>query len=141
MGQIEWIPEMSVGHAELDEQHQMLLELYNRFDAASAQGKGSRETAALIEELQTYVHEHFAAEELVLEAANWEGRERHAKLHRQLENKLDAFRQEMAAGCRFTADFRKFLGYWWQNHIMDHDQDYGRALFGTASGGTGDHES
>ena len=62
MPEIEWTDEMSVGHAELDAQHQMLLELYNRFDAAAAQGKGRRAVADLLAALFEYTEEHFAAE-------------------------------------------------------------------------------
>jgi len=129
VGQIEWTPAWSVGHPELDEQHQMLLELYNRFDAAAAQGKGSREVAGLLDALVGYTEKHFAAEERVLEEKGYAGLDRHRSLHQQLIHKLDGFRQDLAAGRRFTADFRRFLGYWWQSHILEHDKEYGQALF------------
>ena len=51
MDPIEWRPDWSVGHDELDEQHQMLLELYHRFASAAARGKGSREVAGLLDAL------------------------------------------------------------------------------------------
>lgn len=130
MSQIEWTPEMSVGHADLDEQHQTLLDLYNQFDAASAQGKGSRAVAGLLEQLVKYTEVHFAAEEQVMADAHYTGLEHHKALHGQLIDKLEGFQADLASGRRFTADFRRFLGYWWQSHILEHDREYGRALFG-----------
>jgi hemerythrin len=127
---IEWRPDWSVGHDELDEQHQMLLELYNRFASAAAQGKGSRQVAGLLDALVEYTELHFATEERVLAEHGYAGLDRHRALHQQLVGKLAGFRQDLAAGRRFTADFRRFLGYWWQEHILEHDKDYGQALFG-----------
>lgn len=129
MPQIEWTPEMSVGHQELDKQHQMLLEIYNRFDAAAAQGKGTRQVRQLLDELVAYTEIHFRSEEKILAEAGFAGLERHKALHAQLIRKLDGFRADLAAGRRVTTEFRQFLGYWWQEHILDHDMDYGRAHF------------
>lgn len=130
MPEVEWTDEMSVGHAELDAQHQMLLELYNRFDAAAAQGRGRRAVTGLLAALFEYTAEHFAAEEEILDAAGYPGLERHRELHRQLVAKLEAFRLDFAAGRRFTADFRNFLAYWWERHILEHDRDYASFLAG-----------
>ena len=129
MPQIEWTQEMSVGHAELDQQHQTLMELYNRFDAAAAQGKGARQVWQLLDELVADTVTHFRAEEAVLAEAGFEGLEQHRALHTQLIRKLDGFRADLAAGRRVTTEFRQFLGYWWENHILEHDMDYGQDLF------------
>ncbi len=127
MAQIDWTPDMSVGHAEIDRQHQTLLELYNRFDAAAAQGKGRREVDQLLADLFDYTAVHFTAEERDARAARvTPGLERHRTLHRQLLDKLDGVPPGPRAGRRFTTDFRRFLGYWWQNHILEHDREYGR---------------
>ena len=133
MAEIEWSPAWSVGHAELDEQHQMLLEIYNRFDAAAARGKGSREVGRLLKALVEYTELHFATEERILAEEGFTGLERHKALHGQMIAKLEGFRADLAAGRRFTADFRKFLGYWWQSHILEHDKDYARELFDVPS--------
>lgn len=130
MAEIEWSPDWSVGNTELDEQHQMLLELYNRFDAAAAQGKGQREVGAIMDALFEYTELHFATEERILAEHGYEDLERHKALHAQLLRKLDGYRADLAAGRRFSADFRNFLGYWWQSHILEHDKDYGTSLFG-----------
>ncbi len=129
---------MSVQHDELDRQHQHLLELYNKFDDAAQRGRGWRELHTMLGELEDYTREHFGFEEGVLAAARYEDLEHHCNLHRQLERKLAAFREEVAADRRVTVEFRAFLGYWWQSHILEHDQDYAKSLF---SADDGDHET
>ncbi|MEZ4387430.1 MAG: bacteriohemerythrin [Candidatus Krumholzibacteriia bacterium] len=130
MAQIEWTPAMSVGHAGIDRQHQTLLDIYNRFDAAASQGKGRREVEGIVAELCRYTAIHFATEEQVLAEHGYPDLARHQVLHRQLIAKLDEFQADLARGARVTSVLRQFLGYWWQNHILEHDREFGAAIFG-----------
>jgi hemerythrin-like metal-binding protein len=128
MPRIEWTPAMSVGNEQLDEQHQQLLDLYNLFDDAAARGRGWRELNTMLAQLEDYIHVHFAYEERVLADAGYPDLEHHRNLHEQLARKLAAFREEVAMHRRVTQEFRKFLGYWWQQHILEHDLDYAGSL-------------
>jgi hemerythrin-like metal-binding protein len=129
MPRIEWTPAMSVGYPQLDEQHQKLLDLYNHFDEAASKGRGWRELNTMLAGLEDYVHEHFAYEERILADAGYADLDHHRNLHEQLARKLAAFREEVAMHRRVTQEFRKFLGYWWEQHILEHDRDYAGSLF------------
>jgi hemerythrin len=130
MPQIEWTPEMSVGHDILDQQHRVLLDLVNDLDTAGQQGKGQAAVAGLLEDLLNYTSEHFAAEEAVLVEHGYEHLAKHRAQHRELVTALVGFRRDLASGRAFLADFRIFLASWLEGHIMGDDRDYGRRLFG-----------
>jgi hemerythrin-like metal-binding protein len=85
---VEWTPALAVGHAGIDGQHQ---ELFRRVAALlQAMGSGDRsEVSRLFGFLETYVVEHFSAEERLMAGAAYAGFDVHKAAH-------DGFMRELA---------------------------------------------
>jgi methyl-accepting chemotaxis protein len=58
-----WSNALSVGHAEIDRQHQVLIEIANRLNASMRSGAGRAACGSILDELVNYTVNHFAFEE------------------------------------------------------------------------------
>lgn len=132
MPRIEWKPEYATGVPLMDEQHQNLVEIINRFEEALQKGKGTRQMNGILTDLLGYTQEHFAAEERLMQEAEYPQAALHQSQHRQLLQKLERFQFEFnGMGRRITADMHEFLTYWLITHILRDDKAYGPCLTGT----------
>jgi hemerythrin len=125
---LQWTEALAVGVAQIDTQHQELFRRAERLIAALRAGDRG-EVLPLLAYLDDYVAEHFEAEERLMKAVAFPGREAHAAVHA-------AFRADFAA---FVADFRRtgptalvaltihnWLSDWLRMHIGGVDQELGR---------------
>ncbi len=129
MALIEWTSELSVGIKVLDEQHQNLVEIVNKFDEARRRGKGTKVLHQILNEIIGYTQEHFAFEEKLLEEADYPGRKLHQSQHRQLLQKVERLHFDFTQrGKRITAETGELFNYWISSHILKHDQDYSEHL-------------
>ena len=132
MALIEWKAEFSVGIQSLDEQHQNLVEIINKFEEARKRGKGSKVMGQILNDIIGYTQEHFAFEEKMMEEAEYPDRKLHQSQHRQLLQKIERLQFDfLNDGRRITAETGKFFNYWLTNHILKHDQAYKDCLQGT----------
>jgi hemerythrin len=125
---LQWTPALAVGVAEIDAQHQELFWRAERLIAALRAGSRG-EVLPLLAYLDEYAAVHFEAEERLMKAVAFPGREAHAAVHL-------AFRADFAA---FVRDFRRtgptalvaltihnWLFDWLRLHIGGVDQELGR---------------
>jgi len=128
---ITWDSRFSVGHAHIDAQHQELLEHYNRFTEACSRGKGRDEILRLFGFLDTYVREHFAAEEglMALHGYPHEGshRQKHAELTRSLQHMKNQLRGEQTP-ITVVIEAGQTLVKWVLEHIGKEDVALGKHL-------------
>lgn len=120
MARLQWRDEYSVGDAELDAQHKVLIDLINMLEDESAVG-------AVLKALQRYVDEHFREEERRMEAAGYPDLAAHIEQHK-------AFEEWLASASRVQRDgevalllrdsVRGYLNTWLVNHIMVSDKAY-----------------
>ena len=118
---IQWIPEYSVGNADLDEQHKVLFTMINDFFHQS-----DKESAILLfQNLSSYIDLHFEAEESLLRQINYPDTDGHIKKHADLrgkftllEGKLDDYDIEVHHKIGI------FLYNWLAKHILEEDMDY-----------------
>jgi hemerythrin len=61
-----WLPSMTTGVTELDQQHQALIHHMNQLIEAKAEGRGKEELVATLDFLKAYSATHFAAEEALM---------------------------------------------------------------------------
>ena len=123
---IEWSSALSIGVAEVDEQHQHLIKLVNGFDEAARRGRGTREIRGLLHDLAAYTVEHFAAEEAYMERVRYPNLDEHRMLHTQLLGKLEDLRvQYEVNGRRITRPMLELLRYWLVEHLKGADAAIG----------------
>jgi hemerythrin-like metal-binding protein len=122
---IEWNPRFSVGVAELDQQHQKLVELTNRLHSSMLAGKSSSVLGPILQQLVAYTRGHFAREEQLMQQAGFPGYEAHKRQHELLTAQVVKFVEEMnAKKLGVSIHVVQFLKEWLLGHIQGADQAY-----------------
>ena len=132
MTPIEWSAQYETGDPVIDEQHRNLVEIVNKFEAASRKGKARRILDEILRDLVGYTQEHFTAEEAIMAEAGYDKLKLHKAQHRQLLQKVERFQFEFRSGKRVSAKMHDFLQYWLMNHIRIDDMAFAAAR-GTAA--------
>ncbi|MEI6558307.1 MAG: bacteriohemerythrin [Rhodospirillaceae bacterium] len=120
-----WSDEMSVGDADIDNDHQMLIDLINQL--ATADACNDRASAEfVIDELIQYTMQHFAREEDLLERLGYPDLAAHMGCHISLSRQVLALRERFFNGFsgRLSGDILDFLSTWLSNHILREDLRY-----------------
>jgi len=120
MAKLVWKDEYSVGDAELDAQHKVLIGLINMLDDESAVG-------AVLVALQRYVDEHFRGEEQRMETAGYPDLAAHIEQHKAFEEWLDSasrMQRDGEVALLLRDSVRGYLKTWLVNHIMVSDKAY-----------------
>ena len=120
MESLEWDEAWSVGDSRLDEQHKGLIRLINRL------GSGAP-VPLVLDELQTYVDEHFRDEERMMDKAGYPDISSHKLQHAAFEEWLEASRQACRSGevvGILRESINSYLKTWLINHILVSDKAY-----------------
>jgi methyl-accepting chemotaxis protein len=126
---IEWSGALSVGHSEIDRQHQKLIEIANRLYAAMQAGKGREVVGPLLDELIDYTVEHFGWEEKLMTKHGYAQQDRHMAEHRKLIDDVSKFKRQFEGGnASITVELIGFLRDWLVNHILKVDKALARDL-------------
>lgn len=126
---MEWSSDYSVGDFDLDQQHQKLFKLVNRFNEAMQLGQGHALLDRVLTELVDYTVKHFSAEEKAMEQAGYPELEQHKETHRKLVQKVSEMVQRFQSGeTRLTVEIMNFLEQWLKQHILGVDKQYGPYL-------------
>lgn len=126
-----WRQEYSIGVPEIDEQHRAL---FDRIAKASSAVK--RADLGTIDDLMdfvaSYVDEHFACEEQLMQSVGYPFALDHIREHRRFRGQFARLREEIAASLekRLYLQFRVqlFLVDWAINHVVRRDGHIGRWL-------------
>jgi hemerythrin-like metal-binding protein len=130
---IRWVPEMSVGHPDLDEDHRRLIDLINQLVTADAANDRSI-IESVLDELIQYTDVHFAREENYLADIGFPQLDHHARQHGDMRRKVAAFHASFFNGLpgRLGTDIVEFLCSWLSQHILMEDRSY--RLFAESTG-------
>lgn len=127
----EWHPLMEVGVAEIDRDHQVLVEKLNELGQAMKRGQGRDAVAALLAFLSEYAERHFAMEERLMRENGYpdyeEHRSRHEGFRRDLQEKVSAYQAD--PGDRgITLDIHGWAMGWLRDHALTVDAKLGDFL-------------
>ena len=125
MKKITWSEEYSVGVADLDAQHQKIIEMINTLADASEKDGDIESVAYVVNEMHNYIIEHFSTEEMMLKKRKYPGLEAQKASH-------DFFIKEFSYICLEVARDREsaiqrlieYLSDWWSSHILNDDMQY-----------------
>lgn len=122
---IKWNDSMSVGNADLDLDHQRLIEIINRLWVADSMGN-RQIIEFVLDDLVNYTEYHFAREEQLIEKAGFPDSERHSISHRGICRRLEEIRWEYFEGVRHElgSGLLEFLMAWLNKHILEEDMQY-----------------
>jgi len=125
-----WESSYSVGNWVLDNQHKVILSLFN--DAIESVPSGSQVVATHFRVIQNdlidCVEDHFGTEESLLRNCRYPLWENHREEHSECQARLMNFLAATASGKVKQADFHDFLSQWWFEHIMNSDKKFAGSI-------------
>ncbi len=126
MASMEWTPEMSVGLAELDDDHKMLVRVINQLANNAGQAGALRQC---IFALMRYAEFHFAREEHVLQTCGFQELPEHKVEHEDFTAQIQALAKRFeedpeAAAPEINEQLLDYLKNWLTHHILIVDMAY-----------------
>jgi hemerythrin len=116
---IAWADELSVGVAQLDEDHRVLIGIINELYDAMVAERDEATIDGLLAKLKGHAARHFAGEESVMQSCGYRHLEDHKRHHGGLITQLDEFmeRYKSKSGGVDQVRLLVFLQGWLINHI------------------------
>jgi CRP/FNR family transcriptional regulator len=131
VGFLSWDPKYSIGIDVIDQQHQKLFDISNRFYAAWRQEVRGAALNRIFDELLEYTSYHFAEEERLMQQINYPALPQHRANHEELVELVNHYRarlKEGKAGAERQA--LEFVKTWLRAHVLDADKKIGVYLAG-----------
>lgn len=122
-----WDPtKYSLAIAEMDHQHQRLIDVMNRLASRDASGAPKPELQRLLDQLVSVTEQHFRDEEAYMAAKRYPKLDTHRRIHSELVAQLQGHVAAFAAGtvARLNPRFLEFLKFWLAAHIRGIDKQY-----------------
>ena len=129
MSLITWKKEFSVGVAEVDYEHQELIELINELHGAIQQGVTRQQVVTGLGEIYAQIAAHFALEEKVMQQSHYRAFHEHKMDHEALLDDLRDIMDEVEADGEFDeAQLATDLDRWFSEHFRTHDAKLHRSI-------------
>lgn len=123
---IEWDGSLSVGNALIDRDHEILIGIVNKLDAATNSAHGNNIISDILSELSEYIGYHFEHEEQIMRRHHYPNSDEHVQEHSDLIKGLDTLVFEFEASpTTVTADTLVFLKHWLIDHVTGSDMNLG----------------
>jgi len=125
MPQFEWSEIYSVGNPEIDQQHQKLFDIANRYSVALQGGVGQKTLIRIFNELVEYTGYHFRREEELMREGGFPDLESHKQNHEKLVKLVMYYKQELdMGGMGIEQRALDFIKTWLSGHILGMDRKY-----------------
>ncbi|MFA5845056.1 MAG: bacteriohemerythrin [Coriobacteriia bacterium] len=129
MALLEWNESLRVNVANVDEQHQQLVQMINTLHDAMADGRSKEIMGELMGGLIRYTVIHFGTEEAYFDQFGYPQAEDHKEQHRRFVAQVGDFKQGFDDGRLFLSmDVMDFLSEWLVEHIQGSDRAFGPFL-------------
>ena len=125
-----WNEKMSVGVAELDQDHKKLVTMLNQLFDAINSGHGKETLNKILDEMIAYAVTHFAHEEKFFAQTGYPETAAHKQEHEKFKRQALEVQQKCKNGANGTLSLEvmNFLKNWLVNHIQGVDKKYGPYL-------------
>lgn len=133
MGQIVWNSAWNIGQAEIDEQHQRWVELFNQLERAFLSSTESTDMTqvqkGIFEQILDYTRFHFACEEKAMQAAAWPGIPAHWRFHKEFDRIIyEKYREFEKGELVLNSELLALMKGWLLRHIQVEDLKFGEYL-------------
>lgn len=127
---LTWDDSYAVGIGEFDEHHHKLFAILNGLMASLEKGDTEEQTVVrALDELMSYTHYHFKAEEDVLRKNGYPALPRQMAEHQDFIASLNVFKSSYEYGVVPPVDdLVRFLKNWLTSHILVCDKEYAAFL-------------
>ncbi|MBU1406012.1 MAG: hemerythrin family protein [Proteobacteria bacterium] len=121
MGEFVWSAKYSIGNAEIDAEHQRLIELANHVASLAANNEQLARIKQYIVALYDYVKTHFQHEEEYMLALGYPQYEEHKKLHEGIIAEMNAIMKHSGNLDVLVYKFKRLMNAWVLEHILLED--------------------
>ncbi len=121
---MKWIPAYATGFPGIDNQHKMLFQMSEDFQAALEDGSGEHVYGSLLISLELYAQTHFRSEEACMTRCHCRAAEENHDAHQQFLETLDRFRARYDVSGFDRADainLMQNIDDWLSKHICNID--------------------
>ena len=119
---LRWDDRLSLGVAEIDEQHRQLIGHCNDMIEAVHKGRGQEAVAKVFTRLREYTATHFAAEERYMERIGYPGLAGHRAAHADMVQRVKEYQRRLYQHEELApAEVRSFLKDWLVTHLLGED--------------------
>lgn len=126
MSIIQWTPDLSVNVDTLDTDHKLLISLINQLDDAIRAGEPRETVSRVLDALCDYTEYHFAREEALMHACEFEDVDAHIRTHQTLKAQVQDIREHYRRNPEsiHAREVLSFLRNWLTSHILGRDKLY-----------------
>ncbi len=132
MGNIQWDSAWNIGHAEIDEQHQRWIELFNELENAFLSKEKidmSVVQRRTFKEILDYTRYHFANEEKHMQEADYPESSTHWRLHKAFDTLVyEKYRDFENGEIILNSELLALIKNWLLDHIQVQDRKFGNYL-------------
>lgn len=127
---IIWKHHLSVGVADVDEDHKKLIKMINRLFGATLSSQPGAVLQGVLDELTDYVVRHFAREEDYMLRLEFSGYQAHKEDHHRLIESVGVFKEPIMSGegGNIKEAIEHVLRDWLLTHIQVYDKQMGQFL-------------
>ncbi len=125
---LKWKENLSIGVADIDDQHMEIFRRINSLLSAMKDGRGENELAKVTAFLEEYVETHFAAEEELMNKIDYPDTELHVAMHNTFKEEMHDIIDEIktnGVNKALVIKTNSRLGLWWIDHINKVDKKIG----------------
>ena len=122
---MRWSADLNVGNAYIDAQHELLVALINKLDAAIAAGRTRDQLVRVLHEIKKYAEYHFVSEENHMREIGYPGLAEHARIHSEMLIELSLRIGRVNAEWKAVRDVLDFLVAWLSGHVANEDRKFG----------------
>jgi hemerythrin-like metal-binding protein len=126
---IEWRAEFETGVADVDYEHQSLIQLINALHASLSAPEPETTVTDFLGELDARISAHFALEEKIMRERGYDQYQQHKEDHERLLEDIRDIMDEYETGAHFDeAKLGERLRHWFTQHFKTHDARFHRHL-------------
>jgi hemerythrin len=125
MRPIEWKEQFKIDVQEIDEQHKVLLDIFNQIVTSVEKKNEWRATSSIVDSLIHHAYRHFATEERYMIKHLYPDLPSHIGKHLDFIKKVTTMTQEVKEkGPEKQKEMVAFLAKWYYDHVLVIDKKY-----------------
>lgn len=126
--EIIWTEDLRIGIHEFDEQHKVLVHLFNELTAAIQEKSAGTAVITILNRLSEYTRVHCSVEESMMRLLGYPDYEAHKKCHKELIEQLNELQGKVFQKQK-AVELLHFLKLWLVKHIQEKDGQYAKHFF------------
>jgi hemerythrin len=125
MQPIQWNEEFKIDVQEIDEQHKVLLDIFNQIARSVEKKNEWHATSSIVDSLLHHAYRHFATEERYMIKHQYPDLPAHIEHHLDFIKKVTAMTQEVRQnGPEKQKEMVAYLAKWYYEHVLVVDKNY-----------------